>query len=393
MVLRAEKRVIDWLDKHKLGLFVAAISVIALLMRFWARDYESGDYIIFLKDWFTACKEQGGLRGLNQPVGNYNIMYQFIITLLTYLPFPPLYMYKAVSVVFDFLLAITAAFLVCDLKGKRGVYFALTYAAVLLLPTCFVNSAVWGQCDSIYVTFSLLCVLFLFREKFVTAFIFLGFAFGMKLQAVFIFPFVAYVYFTRRKFSILYAIIPLAINIVPNLLCGRSALDTFRMYFGQATQYRLMQLSFPSFWNFFAEAYWPLGIMALLFTFGLLGTALLCLMYRKDLFENRENMFYILVWSAWTCLVFLPAMHDRYGYIVEILMLIAAIYNLRLIPFAVLVEISGMLAVCGFLWGDQVYFDQRIEVATLIFVAGYVAFTCLLLWKFKKHTMEVPKTT
>lgn len=61
------------------------------------------------------------------------------------------------------------------------------------------NLSVWGQCDSIYVTFVIWTIYFLYKEKYRKAFIFLGIAFAFKLQAVFIMPIVFYMYFTKKN--------------------------------------------------------------------------------------------------------------------------------------------------------------------------------------------------
>ena len=54
-----------------------------------------------------------------------------------------------------------------------------------------------------YVTFLLLCTLFFYKEKYVLSFIWLGVAFSLKLQAVFLCPALLILYVVRKKFSAL----------------------------------------------------------------------------------------------------------------------------------------------------------------------------------------------
>lgn len=75
--------------------------------------------------------------------------------------------------------------------------------AVLFLPTVVMNGAMWAQCDMMYVTFLLLCTLFFYKEKYVISFIWLGVAFSLKLQAVFLCPALLILYVVRKKFSAL----------------------------------------------------------------------------------------------------------------------------------------------------------------------------------------------
>ena len=47
----------------------------------------------------------GGLASLRHQTGNYNVLYQTAIALMTYLPMNPLTKYKALSILFDYVLA------------------------------------------------------------------------------------------------------------------------------------------------------------------------------------------------------------------------------------------------------------------------------------------------
>ncbi len=244
-VTRVERRIVDWLDQHKIGLFILIVSVIALWTRYVCLDMESRDWHMFLSGWFDQIKKGGGLKMIGAQVGDYNVIYQVIIALLTYLPFEPLHLYKAVSIVFDYVLAVGIRLLAMELKGKFRIYFALGYALTLFLPTCIFNSAMWGQCDSMYAAMLAFWFLFTLRKRHIVAFVFLGIAFALKLQTIFVLPFLIYHYVTRREFSILHGLIPLAFAIVPSILCGRHPLETFRIYLGQRPIMAASASTFP----------------------------------------------------------------------------------------------------------------------------------------------------
>ena len=61
------------------------------------------------------------------------------------------------------------------------------------------NGAMWAQCDMMYVTFLLLCALFFYKEKYVASFLWLGVAFSLKLQAVFLCPALLILYVVRKR--------------------------------------------------------------------------------------------------------------------------------------------------------------------------------------------------
>ena len=120
-----ERRIVAFLVKHKFSLFLAAVSVLGLLVRLSGLDMVSGDYVNWLAPWFDEIRESGGLAALDQQIGNYNIVYQIIIALLTYLPFDSLHLYKAVSIAFDYVLAIGVGMLAREMTGRGKSIFAL----------------------------------------------------------------------------------------------------------------------------------------------------------------------------------------------------------------------------------------------------------------------------
>ena len=50
-----------------------------------------------LVPWFDEIKDMGGICALSEQVGNYNLLYQTIISLMTYIPMDDMYLYKIFS--------------------------------------------------------------------------------------------------------------------------------------------------------------------------------------------------------------------------------------------------------------------------------------------------------
>lgn len=197
-----EQRLIETIVKYKAGLFFVIISVLGFFVRLPGRAFVSGDAASFLLPWFDII-EGNGIQSIGIQVGDYNMAYQLLIALLTYIPFNALYLYKGVSSVFDFLLAGVTALFVCQIKGKRSSnLFVGVYTAVLFVPTVILNSSVWAQCDSIFTTFIIAALYFLLKKQYKCAFAFLGVAFTFKLQTVFVLPFFLYYYFSEKEFSL-----------------------------------------------------------------------------------------------------------------------------------------------------------------------------------------------
>src|SRR6266853_1428184 len=69
---------------------------------------------------------------------------------------------------------------------------------ILFAPTVFINSSFWGQVDMIYTTFLLGAFYFLVQEKENRAFVMVGLAFSMKMQALFLVPFLFFLFLRGR---------------------------------------------------------------------------------------------------------------------------------------------------------------------------------------------------
>ena len=184
-----ERKFIEVCKEHYLTLFVVT-SLLALLVRICLLRFQSYDYLHFLSRWFEYLKENGGFKGLGSYIGDYNAPYMTIMAALTYIPVNSLYTIKAVSVFFDFVLALSASYLVAVHVDKdKKVYALISYALVLFMPQVIANSAAWGQCDSIYVALIIWALFFLYTDKSIFCFILLGISFAFKLQTVFILTF------------------------------------------------------------------------------------------------------------------------------------------------------------------------------------------------------------
>ena len=148
---KAEEKIMNIITKYRGIMFFLIISVLGAWIRFQGRTLISGDMSFYLLPWYDQMTEQGFFTLKNQ-VGEYNILYQELMALMTYIPWKPMYMIKVLSIAFDYLLAFAVADFACKIKREKrdSAIFQAVYAIVLLLPPVVLNSAYWGQCDSIF---------------------------------------------------------------------------------------------------------------------------------------------------------------------------------------------------------------------------------------------------
>ncbi len=376
-----EKKIIDRLKEKKYAIFIGIISLIGLFIRFENKYFESEDYLIYLSNWYMDIKNGGGLLALKQQVGNYPAVYQTLIALFSYLPVSPLYAYKGLSVIFDYLLAFEAYLFLKQVSGER-FKAALGYAIIILSPIVIMNSATWGQCDSIYTFFLVLTVHRLFEKKYRAAFIYYGLAFAFKMQSIFLLPYILYIYITEEDFSLLYFLyIPAVIYLtyVPAFLFGRSLLDPIANYLYLAEFSNDLCMNVSNLWSIGSGDYMSLQYVAMGMALLILGGVLLFLMEKKVWIKDLQ--LELSAWSIWTCVLFLPAMHDRYLYPVEIILILLACLKNKYIAESFVLFTAALQAYCVYLYHMEV---QARWLMGVIMTGIYLYYSYRLFNELKK---------
>ena len=119
-MFKIEKNFLDWIEKNLTVIVFVLGNIVSLLIRYVFKDIVSGDYTRFLEGWYNQIYEGGGIASLREQVGNYNFLYQICIAIMTYFPIKPLYAYKILSILFDYLLQ---DYLFCCLEEVFLIYF------------------------------------------------------------------------------------------------------------------------------------------------------------------------------------------------------------------------------------------------------------------------------
>ena len=341
-----ERKFIEFIEKHLSFIYLTAIVLLAAYIRLLGRHFLSGDMDTFLLSWYDQMKEAGGLPGLREQIGDYNILYQTFIALMTYVPLNPMTMFKAFSIAFDFLMAFTAAYFVSRFSDKPlfGRTFNAVLTVVLFMPTVVLNSAYWGQCDSMYAFCILAAVCFMYKDKYLLSFVFLGLSFAFKLQTIIVLPFFIACYIVKKRFSIVMFFVTLLSfwgSGIMAYIFGRDWLSPFKVYIDQTSTYKCMYMQSRSIWWVFGNEYPDFGGFAIMLTAALCGIGIYMIADKRVRIEKNGEFFAAVAWFAWTCIFFLPNMHDRYSYPLDILLIVLAFFDKRYVRFAV---ISGLLS-------------------------------------------------
>ena len=395
---KIESKAIGFIKRYILLFLLGAITILAVFIRICGMDFQSDDFNSFLNPWWGIIK-YNDFTGLAAQVGNYNIPYQIIIYLMTLLPLNALYAYKIVSIIFDFVLAISTAMLVYSFaKSNARLKAVIAYSAVLLSATVIFNSSFWAQCDSIYTSFIILAILFLHKDKPIASFVFTGIAFAFKLQTVFILPVLLYYWISTKKISILHFFIIPAVDVImclPAIIMGRPFIDIITIYAEQTDYGKLIQMNCPNFYALMCDGndmtyYYLFKQFSVFLTIAVLGIMMCIIIYKKVDLKNIEVFLLTTAWTVFTCIMFLSSMHERYGYLLDIILIIYAAVSAKHLWLPIVSTLISLRGYCYYLFSYELV---SLKVTAIICTALYVYITFLLVKTiFKiKSSDKLPK--
>lgn len=331
-------------------LFIVIVTILAMAFRLRFFGYVSSDYRQFLSGWFDLLRQSGGLRGVGLSFGDYTPAYYYLLALLTYLPGSGLYLIKALSCAGD----IAAAYYVFRMVNlKYGEFWGeISYAVTLFLPSVVINSAVWAQCDSIFTAGLLACLYYLMTDRqgrAVTAF---SIALALKLQAVFLAPFLLLL-LLKRKIAVRCLLIPPAVyvlSILPAALLGRNFWELLTVYFRQSQEYTELTMNLPNLYAWFPENTPEWVGKAAVFFAGAVVLATLVYLCVKRFPLSGEMLVSLALFYTLLLPYFLPYMHERYWYPADLFSVVFAFYFPEKFYVPILTVLTSTYAACRFLF-------------------------------------------
>ncbi|MCM1064609.1 MAG: hypothetical protein NC420_09105 [Eubacterium sp.] len=357
-------------------LFFAAVTITAVILRIAFFPVKCNDYYIAYEVWINEIRSNGGLASLGMDIGDNPPLYMTLITLTSYLPFAPVVIVKLPSVIFDFILA-----LVCvKLCGQLGVTplhkKLLLYAVILLNPLTLLDSAAWGQCDSLYGSMILLSLLAICGAKLWSTetpppvgrypfwrsgdgiCLLFAVAISLKLQAIFFLPILCLLWIMQKRsvlkpVQLLWVPIVYTISCIPMYLAGRSLKVMFRIYLGQADRnYGTLTLNYPNLYHLIGT--WSEELYDSYFIYGLLLTFLLLLalfyqLYCRKVKLDGLTLCKVTALSILTICFCLPLVHERYAYVAEMLLFVIMIKEPKHIKTALATMLCTLFTYCTYL--------------------------------------------
>ncbi len=343
-----------------------AVCAAALAVRYlepFPALWVSSDMHDWVFPWIRAISEQGwDIYGT--AFTNYAPAYTYLLWPVAQLP-SRLWLSgtKCISIGFDIVMAVAVYWIISTLlKGRPGQDRPnapwLGAAVTLWLPTVWMNSTAWGQCDSIWAAFCLLSLLAYLRNSPVWAMICFALALSVKLQAVFFSPVVLLMLLSGRGRWWQLVLVPAvyALTCLPCALAGREWGDLAGIY--------LSQYSDQPFWthNSASICYllrlWPYNETVGMVIVAVAIVAMLWIVVkawkRLSALSEQEQKELTVGFAAFCAVAIpwaLPMMHERYFFLGDVLTALCAVYfaTRRWIWTAVCVEVASAINVVWYL--------------------------------------------
>ena len=360
--------------------FVICLFVFSFLIRWKLMPIESADFWGFLEDWMLQIRAGGGFKSLDHQISNYTSPYMYLMCLVSYLTENNLYGLKMISVVFDYLAAAAVFLIVYQLTGnaKRAI---MGMAALLLCPTVILDGAYWCQCDIIYTTFLLFALYYFFKDNSRLCLIFVGISFAFKLQALFIVSFFIIMWLKRKTIRIvdfLWIPVVYVISALPAWGFGRDFKELLGIYFDQAQSYPWGTLEYPNIYALLGEAMPDMRHAGEVSSAGTYMTIILlgCIAYYfyvKRINLTGEIMITLALFTTAIIVYSLPHMHERYGFLVDILAIIYGMLNRKKLPVACGFMLVSVLSFMPYLIAVHIVPIQYVAIGLLglILYIGY----------------------
>ena len=381
---KVEKKIADFVMNHLNVIAIVAVTLIGVIIRIPLRGFLSDDADIFLLPWYEEIQASG----ISKQVGNYNLVYQFAIYVMTKLPIKPLYAYKILSCIFDLLLAVVCALVVDSFFREEKRYrTVLVYGAVLISPVVLLNSAAWAQCDSIYVFFGICGLYLLLKDRPGWAMFCFGLSLAFKLQAVFFFPALFFIYLMKKNFTALkFLLIPAGVVgcSLPMLMAGRTIREIVLVYFWQTKENPMMHINYPSLYCLLDYVpYEGFSEAAILITVVALGMLFFYIAHQNKRVGGggKADIIIYLFLSTYTCVLLLPAMHERYGYSYEILAWILACLIPKTAPLCIGLQLMTLRTYSHFLFKTPI----NLTALGYLNIVIYFLYVWILLRELKQE--------
>ncbi|HWQ46495.1 MAG TPA: glycosyltransferase 87 family protein [Longilinea sp.] len=364
------------------GIFILVLLIPIVILWISCLPFTDGDLNITIMTWIGFMESHGYWRALAYPFANYSPAYLYVLMIIAYMENVPMEIYvKVFSIILDIGMA-CLTYQIVKQKYKTRFYPILAAITLLASPVVWMDSALWGQCDSFYTFFLLGFIWLMSKDKPVWAMVSFALAFALKPQPIFIAPFIGVLVF-RRKIPWWTLFLVPAVYILfalPAWYAGRPFIDLLTIYVAQEqwTSNHFLSMNAANLYVFFREpflspvpGYIITGVGAVLF--------FLTALWKK----RKVTTGYIVIMAMFIDYLIsflLPNLHERYIYAAAVLLVVASFFRKELFWAAVLLQAATVMSFMPFLFGGSIAWVQAGAVLNTLTLG--VLIYCYLAWSF-----------
>ena len=365
------------------------ITVISLTARYLVVLHPTNDVVGYVFKWMTNIREVG-FTNFYTVESDYSPLFLFVVGIFAYLPAGETVTVRGLTYSANWMVYLKSFYYMVEVAIAIGLYLIvkavtddkkyawLVYVIYLCLPVQFFNSAIWGNADVLYFVCFVYILYFILKEKDGWAFFLAGVCFGIKLQAVFVLPFLIYLLMRGKLkfYKILFAPIGLFSTFLPAYLCGASFIQPFAFFARQVNGYSLLTLGCANIWHLinirsgamevFSTGATVLGLLLIgLFT---------AIIFERNVELDKKNTLCVGIFLMAIVPMFLPHMHERYFYLLDVLIVVYCLVTKKRYYLILLMQLSSGIAYHNYLSGrhfilalgeDSVHIASWINLAVL----------------------------
>lgn len=362
---------------YEIAVIVIVGLALAIMVRYNLLGFKTLDYYASFQPWYDTIKSQG-FSAFATDFSDYNPPYLYLLYLIArFFPdTPTVIAVKIPSLIADFILAYFVYHIV-RIKYPNGLIPFLSGITVLFAPTVMLNSAFWGQADSLFTAGLMACLFFLLTQKYGWAMFAFGIALAFKLQAIFLAPVLLSLLMRGTIHWKYFLIIPavLILALVPAWIAGRPIQNLINIYLYQTSEFELLTMNAPSLYawlpatkRLFNLFYTP-GVIV-----GAISTYLLFLIiYKSPTKLTQASITELTLLAMLIVPFFLPKMHERYFYPADVISIIFAFYFPQLFYIPVLIGGASFFAYQPYLFNIQ-------QIPMPILTAALLLAICILTY-------------
>lgn len=368
------KRETEWkqhLENNARPIFIAIGFIGILGVRLVFLPQLSQDTVNWVLPWMDFIKKNG-FSAYAFDFNNYAPAYSYLLGLGILTGLPDIQVIKFISLAADLVAVYFAYKILSSVFTPNAFRTHWGSLAMFALPSMLINSAFWGQCDMLWVSFCLGSLSFILqrdnaKNNFYAVLCF-AIAISFKFQAILFAP-VLVIFWLKREVKLIWFLSIPAVYLIwciPSLIAGRSFSELLLIYFAIVEENAVLTANSPNIYQFVGQEWAIFGTAGIVFTLAVLA-AFYAWFFHSLAGRKPWPLLWIRVFAFISLLTpyLMPRIHERYMLMAEVGILLIGLFDLRRFWMVFVMALINFLSYTDFLFGKQWISFQVLSMATL----------------------------